>query len=389
MSGDIIKGRTSRKIMTVMAAVVAVAMMLAVPIFVAVDSDAAFTNDNAGYNITFTNPTEAQLAEIGTDKASSLLGVLESEMEIFNTAGVFGAPTATADSFEMTKARGEKVTDDSTVSIYVTNLKATNVKITMNIVSNGKLIDPDQSGWTDAQKKAADAIAAYIGNDVVNGDKVEITGRISTEVATQIESTYKHLDGNKCIISKTAISAFGVEDTDLTLKMIRTDGTTKEISLISNGKGTGSEEATYDYKDETIAVGTKYDVHFSVTDATSGDVYYKVNGTDYSLKTEETVPADEKGLTVESENIHPDSFALLGVESLRVSMALLPQSEEGMKVDKTYDAAQSAFDTVVMDSVGNDLLKLILIIGGVILGIIVLIIILIIVLVVLKKKKKQ
>ena len=51
MSGDIIKGKTSRKIMTVMAAVVAVAMMLAVPIFVAVDSDADLSNYDDGYNI--------------------------------------------------------------------------------------------------------------------------------------------------------------------------------------------------------------------------------------------------------------------------------------------------------------------------------------------------
>ena len=67
----------------------------------------------------------------------------------------------------------------------------------------------------------------------------------------------------------------------------------------------------------------------------------------------------------------------------------LPASTDTVKVDKTYDSAESAFDDVMMDAVGKDVLKLLLIIGGVILGVIVLIIILVIVLLHMRKKKRQ
>ena len=393
MSTDIKMGRKSRKIMTVMAAVVAVAMMLAVPIFVAVDSDAAFTNDNAGYNIELKDPTDAQLTKVGEDKTDCLMSTVESEMEIFNTnaiTGVFGAPTATASSFELTDSLGMKTTDDNKIIIItVRNIKATDVKITMDVVKDGKLISPSQLGWTDKQKAAADAIAAYIGADVKTGDKVEITGTIKQEAATQTESTLKHLEGNNCVMSKNVSSSFAVIDIDLTLKLIPKDGEAKEIKLVESGKGTQALESTYDYKEDDVKVGTKYDLTYSYTDASSGDVYYKVDGKEYSLKEDREVPDDQKDVAVTSEDIVAESSFAYMIDAVKVKAAALPASEDGMKVDKTYDAAQSSFDNVVMDAVGNDLLKLILIIGGVILGIIVLIIILIIVLVVLKKKKKK
>lgn len=56
MSFDIAAGKNSRRIMVIAAAALAVAMMLAVPIFVAADSDADFTNDEAGYCIDATDP---------------------------------------------------------------------------------------------------------------------------------------------------------------------------------------------------------------------------------------------------------------------------------------------------------------------------------------------
>ena len=61
MSDDIRTGRKARKILTIMAAVFAVAMMLAVPLVVAVDSEADFTKDEKGFCVTYTNPTDTQV----------------------------------------------------------------------------------------------------------------------------------------------------------------------------------------------------------------------------------------------------------------------------------------------------------------------------------------
>ena len=68
------------KIMTVMAAVFAVAMMLAVPVFAAVDTDADFTGDEAGFTIIYDNPTPAQLP-FGTNKALQLYSILGGYIE--------------------------------------------------------------------------------------------------------------------------------------------------------------------------------------------------------------------------------------------------------------------------------------------------------------------
>ena len=63
MSDDIRTGRKARKILTIMAAVLAVAMMLATPLIVAVDTDAAeIGNDEAGFRIVATDPTDEDLA---------------------------------------------------------------------------------------------------------------------------------------------------------------------------------------------------------------------------------------------------------------------------------------------------------------------------------------
>ena len=388
MSDDIRTGIKSRKIMTIMAAVFAVAMMLAVPFVVAIDSDADFTKDDAGYSIELKDPTDEQLSKVGVDKADDAMEAIYYEMMLFNGGefGVFSDPVMTSDSYEATTASGQKITSDSMITITTNNINAKNVKITMNVTDNGKLISPYISYMPDKLKAAADAIAAYIGENVSIGDKVEITGDINVKSATQVENKYKFLSDNKCVIEKEISTTYGVEDVDLTIKMIRADSTTKEIQLRSTVKGLGGSETTYTYDDDNVVVGTHYTTKTENTESFSGDEYYVVDGKEYSLITEGTELPSE-GIVTAGDIFNQSDIKV--DPDYAIIIAALPASEDGMKIEKTYAAAESAFDNVVMEAVGNDLLKLILIIGGVILGIIVLIIILIIVLVVLKKKKKQ
>ena len=374
------------KILTVMAAVVAVAMMLAVPVFTAVDTDAAFTNDKAGYSVVLTDPSDAELTSLGLDKAEMLLDGLGSGMQIFDTS-LYGEPTVTADSFGATTAQGQKITDDSRIYTTVSNVEGKNVKITLTALAAGKLISSSTTEWSDEMKTAASKIAEYIGPNINIGDKIEITGKIREETAYQMETEYKLLDGNKCIIDKAEITTYGFDDTDVTLKVtFASDGSSKEIQYRSTVKGTAVSKNMYEYKDEDIKVGTKYETKWTVDTAFSGDTYFKVDGKDYTLVSDDVVPAPGEGTVTEYDFI--DQSLMVVSPFLKEEIENLPESSDGVSVDKTYSGLESAYDGVIMDAVGNDILKTILIIVGVVIGVIVLIVILIIVLIVLKKKKK-
>ena len=194
------------------------------------------------------------------------------------------------------------------------------------------------------------------------------------------------LDGNKCIRTGETMTSYGVEDTSLTATLKHAD-TEKKVSYTSDIKGTSSSEDKYEFASDPIVVGTKYTVKNTVSTSIKGDAYYTVDGKDYSMYSDPT-PVPEKQRTVTEYDIDDQSSVNIP-SSYKAKIDALPASTDTVKVDKTYDSAESAFDDVMMDAVGKDVLKLLLIIGGVILGVIVLIIILVIVLLHMRKKKRQ
>jgi len=376
------QGRNSRKIMTIMAAVAAVAMLIAVPILSATDADAAFTNDDAGYKVVITDA--AKLEKMGLNKTEVLFKALESEISIFNEE-IYGEPVTTVNLSKYTTAVGAKVEGDTVSNINTDIVDAKDVKITMTAIAAGSLISGDQTLWTDQQKAAAKAISDFIGSDLGIGDKVEITGTVKTESASQTEVKWKLLDGNKCVRDKFTTTYYIDGDVDLNIK-VTMGGTSKEIQIVSNVKGVFASKSSFEYKDSDVKVGTEYKVTYDIETTYSGDSYYNVDGKKYSLVTEEKTPDPVTG-TVEDHDIYEQSV-VSNIDYYKKLVNDLPPAEDGMEIDKTYGGAQSAFDGVVMDAVGKDILKIVLIVGAVILGIIVLIVILIIVLIVRKKKRQ-
>ncbi len=385
MSYDRAAGRSSRRIMVIAAAALAVAMMLAVPVFVAADSYADLTTDEAGFSVEATDPSDADLASVGLpSRADTILDTL-SNMDLFNHA-TLGSPTVTAESLKVVAASGQKIESDKTKAIVVDNVNAKNVKIVFTVAAAGTLMDPDTSTLDEKEMAAYNAIKAYLGNDLAAGDTVTITGDIDSNTAFDIEVPYKMLDGNKCISTGSKISTYAVYDVSLTLTL-KHEGAEKSITYKSDLKGMITSEYEYEFQGDTIQVGTEYTVKNSVSDAVKGDAYYTVGDNDYSLYSETKANPDRHD-TVESYDID-DQASVVVSPSLKTQIAGLPASTDVVKVDKTYGGAESAFDDVVMDAIGKDILKLLLIIGGVILGVIVLIIILIIVLLHRRKKKRQ
>ena len=105
--------KTITKAMFVAVAIVAV--MLAVPLSIPVNADAAFTEEEAGYCTTMDNPTASELASMGTSEKNELLGAVESLLRYFNGAryGDTSGVTTSKDSLYKEVSGGESVSSDS------------------------------------------------------------------------------------------------------------------------------------------------------------------------------------------------------------------------------------------------------------------------------------
>jgi len=381
MSGDIRTGRKVRKIMTVASAVFAVAMMLAVPFVVTVDTDADFTKDEQGYCVTFTNPTEAQMP--ASEKAELVWSSLIKELRIFNTE-IFNDITVSDDPIKIKNAKGMKIESDSMTEISDFEVSADKITITIRAMADGTLISPYVDMMSQVFKDAAEAVKGVMGDEVSAGETLKVTGSMNVREAQQDKMTYILLDGDKCVVSKSESSVYYVKDMDLTVSFKHGSGEEKTIKLSSDFKGMYGIDQKREYETTPIEVGTKYTTKNSVSTLNlRGDTYFTADGKNYTtVNTPESLP---EGHGTVSKLIDQ---AKINTDEVKEEIAALPAAADNLSVDKTYGGAQSAFDNVVMDAVGKDILKIALIIGAVVLGIIVLIVILVVVLIV-KKKKRQ
>lgn len=381
MSGDIRTGRKVRKIMTVASAVFAVAMMLAVPFVVTVDTDADFTKDEQGYCVTFTNPTEAQMP--ASEKAELVWSSLIKELRIFNTE-IFNDITVSDDPIKIKNAKGMKIESDSMTEISDFEVSADKITITIRAMADGTLISPYVDMMSQVFKDAAEAVKGVMGDEVSAGETLKVTGSMNVREAQQDKMTYILLDGDKCVVSKSESSVYYVKDMDLTVSFKHGSGEEKTIKLSSDFKGMYGIDQKREYETTPIEVGTKYTIKNSVSTLNlRGDTYFTADGKNYTtVNTPESLP---EGHGTVSKLIDQ---AKINTDEVKEEIAALPAAADNLSVDKTYGGAQSAFDNVVMDAVGKDILKIALIIGAVVLGIIVLIVILVVVLIV-KKKKRQ
>ena len=383
MSEGMKLGVRSRRIMSLIAAVFAVAVMLAVPFLTVVESDADFTKEEAGYRYELDNPTAEELTAFEVDKKDVIWGSVRSYLNLFDLNNF--SVTVTSESFIYVKAEGREINSDSLIAIYVSEITAENTVITLTAKSDGVLINPNIEDLSKEKQAAANAIKTYFGgNEVTKDETIEITGLVKMRIAEQEENEFKLLDGNKFVVSKDTISSYGVGDTDLNVKRVSID---KTIKLVSDLKGVGIDESKWEYASADIVVGTSYTVKNTVERTYKGDTYYTVDGTDYTLVKEDLDPNPDYQDTVQAEDIH-DQASMKVSDSFKNKIDALPSSSGNATVDKTYDAAESAFDSVVMAAVGDDILKIILIGLGIFFGILVLIAVILAIYFVLRKKRK-
>ena len=100
MSGIIGHMDSSHKRITVLFAIAAVTMMLAVPFVTVIDSDAEdIKKDSAGYAIKMKDPTDEELEQFDFDKKSIVEEAMQNSLLTWYNVGSFDEPSVTMDSF--------------------------------------------------------------------------------------------------------------------------------------------------------------------------------------------------------------------------------------------------------------------------------------------------
>ena len=380
MSEGIAKGRHSRRILTVAAAVFAVALMLAAPLFAAADTEADFPETEIGYSSDLTNPTDATLEKFFLSQRGLFASALVPEMEVFNPIIIDG-PVVTVDSFTAKVAEGQKIDSKSKTEIQVYNVSAESVEVVYTFDGSGTLIRSNISEYSESYQLAAQKIADYFGANVENGDKLVVTGTVKDEDAMEFRDEYQMVDDANCVIKRSVITWYEVADVDVTIKLVK--GTTeKTIQARSTIKGFFDSAYNYEYSSETITSDTDYTARNVRTQTYTGETYYTVDGVQYNV-TDDFTPAGDR--TGKAKILAQSSIVI--DDWIKNRVAGLPAPSEGVSVTKTYESANDAFGTVVMDAVGNDIMKILLIGVGVFIGIVLLIAIIIVILVVRKSRR--
>ena len=388
MSSNGKAGVSSRSFMIVVAATIAVAMMLAVPLFTAFESEAKFSDREAGYSVTMDNPTGDDLTKFGVDKSNKIVYASNYFFKLFNK-DPYGAPVVTAGSFKYTESEGIKIESNSSREFLSGIVDARDVKITYTATSEDDLIDDYVTYYDEKYKAAGAAVTSVFGSKVYAGDTLTITGNVKYGEADETKFNFADVNDTTVVPKDGTNTRYYVTDMDVTITLKHGDDS-KSIKFSSNYKFEFDREFTYDYNgvaysDLTVLspCTTKYGVDKYSFE--SGSSNYEVDGKDYSVQLYVLPASDTPGLA----RLLTDSDAATEVAYVQADIDLLPDSTANVTVKKTYSDADSAFADIALDVVGDDILKIILTVVGIVLGIILLIVIVVIVIIVVKKKKKQ
>ena len=394
MSKSIGAGVKSRRIMTVMVAAFAVALMLAVPILTAAESDAvSFTAGVAGDCVTAKDATDAELSKYGMESRDTvLLNGTGTKMfsKLFDLSEYqFGTPTTSVDSFTFKNYEALKIESDRTEAYDGQEATFEKVKIEYTAENAGELLVAGYDYYGDDYEAAGDAIKKYLGNEVSIGDKIIITGDIKVRNGSKDIMNYAEVNSTQNVVKDSTIIQYILIGTDVTIEFKHGANDTKSVTFYSNQKFEVDTDAEYYYKGKAytdLKAGDKCDITYKYTyNFESGSSYYKVDGSDYKIKNDMPLLPPEENVDVTFYTDSEEQFALNGLKTM---IGLLPDGAGNVTVDKTFAGAESAYSDLAADVALDDILLIIAIIVAVVIGIIVLVVVLIIVLVVLKKKKK-
>ena len=384
MSKDMKTGLSSRRIMTIMAAVFAVAVMMCAPLFVAVDTDAAIADDETGLAVYMTDPADEELNKFtyGGGKARTTSHVCGFFLQIFDIDNV--NESMTSDSFKYNKGWAFRFKDGAYESNIVTEVTAENIVLTLTYTDDGSLMIANPGAYNASYAEAAEKIKGELGNEVSIGDVLKITGNVKVRYLIFDRSEYAQVDSAHSVEKGASEAIYRIQTIDVNISLTHA-GTTKTIGFYSDSKWMESSEEKFDYKNVDYKDLTNTSpCTISFTDRTyafmTGGSHFTIAGTDYSVS-----PGFKKVNPIETTTtILTDSE--VNVQDYRDEINSFPSTIASGTVTKTYQAGDELGSAILMDVAGNDILKGLLLVGGVILAIIILGII-IVVLVIVKRKK--
>ena len=389
MSDNSRTGAFSRGPKTVLAAVFIIAMMLAVPVMVAPQSDAAITEGEAGYSVKMVNPTDSELTKFSVSKADDIAASADFVMSIFDMEPYSeGGPTVTATSYTTSWAQGIELGSDYAKQIEASCVKAEGVTMTYTAIGNGNLLN-DEYFYADDFKAIVQAVRVYFGDEVNIGDVLKVTGKVSSETSKKTRVNLATVSDGVYVNKDSEHVRYLLADTDVTIEFTH-NGNTKSITATADFKLMLERNATFDYHGaayssltDTSPCTVKFDPdRYSET---SGDVTFKVSGENYSAEYLLLPPHDQE--TTADLRSETDINALL--TDARNVAAAIPAGTDNVTVGREYSDAESAYNEVAADVLKDDLMKIILIVLGVVFGLILLIVVVIVVIVVMRNKKKR
>ena len=113
-------------------------------------------------------------------------------------------------------------------------------------------------------KLACKAINDYVGQ-VKEGDKIKVSGNLKEETASVDVVEYLLQDDGTCVSSKIRHSNYIKADTDVTISVSRGDALLKSFRYVSDIKGTVTEDATVEYSESPVKVGTGFTKTYKTT----------------------------------------------------------------------------------------------------------------------------
>ena len=372
--------------MTCIFAVVAAAMMLAVPIQISISADADFANDKGGFSVNMVNPTDEEIEEyeMGT-KSAKIQRAIHKFTDILNE-DILSLEEISAGSYVSLSSEGIKNESEARGDIIADEASLEDVKLVFIAEADGPLLDT--ADLTDDYKAAAKAINEYFGDTVNAGDRITLTGKMAIRDAVQTQFYYTHVDDKHSVAESGIHSAYHIDDINATLGILRADEETgKTIDLVSNYQYMTFYDINFNYK------GVKYSdltedspciIEYGKTGVTfeSGKACYKVNDQEYIIKVhgKDAHTEDDTATILTDSEVNLDKF--------REYIEKIPTSSGNVTVERGYDAAEGPYDAIVIDIATEEVLDILMTLIWVCVAIAAIVAVIIVILIVHKSKKR-
>jgi len=348
---DVPTGRASRapsRSIIVISAVFVAAMMLALPMAASFDSEAEFTEADAGYTVDISDKaSDSELSAVYKSKFTIVRGAIP---DLFSDASWFWSAggTATIESFHYLSGTGDKVEKHSTTLIQVQDVELNGFHLVLTSTKSASMLDFSS---TDKEQAIADALAEHFGTDTISaGDKMEFSGNYREKTILKVEAGVVSVDDTHSVVDSMKMVAGSDVSYEITVKYTPNGSTESKSAVFSydvkgSARANGTVAFETDVKDvkdgDATTVRTTADTTMERNKASA-----KIAGVTYDMS-----PEDASGHQDQEE----PSTADIITDSEEKPSTYVPSygSSENVKVDKTYSAVESAYKDLEGDFTDN------------------------------------